>query len=76
MPEPGFWKALYEKMLSALEEGAFMRFNGYTVPGKTFQYRSIADFLQALEWVKGKADMEEGVRPYRARTYAANGGRG
>jgi hypothetical protein len=73
---PGFWRALYGKMLAALEDGSFMRLNGYTVPGRTFQYRGLQDFLKILDWVKARADLEEGVAPYRGRTYAGNAGRG
>lgn len=73
---PGYWRTLYNKMLASLEDGNFMRFNGYTVEGRTFQYRSLQDFLKLLDWVKVKADLEEGLAPYRGRTYAGNAGRG
>jgi hypothetical protein len=73
---PGFWRALHQKMLAALEDGQFMRLSGYTVPGRTFNFRSIQDFLKTLDWVAQKADLEEGILPYRGRTYAGNRGRG
>ncbi|MDR2051127.1 MAG: hypothetical protein LBQ63_05075 [Deltaproteobacteria bacterium] len=76
MSEPGYWRTLYDKMLASLEDGNFMRFNGYTVPGRTFQYRGLAEFLKALDWVKAKADLEEGRASYRGRIYAGQGGRG
>ena len=48
----------------------------YTVPGRTFQYRSLDEFRTQLEWVKNQADLEDGKQPYKGRTYAGQGGRG
>lgn len=78
-PQPGqkgYWRWLYNQMLAALADGSFFRFNGYTVPGRSFQYRSINDFKSLLDWVKSQADIEDGIRPYVGRTYAGQGGRG
>jgi hypothetical protein len=74
--QKGYWRWLYCQMLAALGDGLFMRFNGYTVPGRTFQYRSIADFTKLLDWVKMQADTEDGTPPFRGRRYAGQGGRG
>ena len=74
--QKGFWRALYNKMLAALDDGTFMQLQGYTVPNRTFTYRTLPDFLKLLEWVKSKADIEDGILPYRGRTYAGQGGRG
>ena len=74
--QKGFWRALYNNMLAAMEDGTFMRFQGYTVLGRTFNYRSLQDFLKLLSWVEAKADLEDGALPYRGRTYARQGGRG
>ena len=74
--QKGYWRWLYNQMLTALAEGTFLRFNGYSVPGRSFQYRSIADFRSLLAWVAQQADMEDGILPYRGRTRAGQGGRG
>jgi hypothetical protein len=73
--QKGYWRWLYTQMQAAMGDGAFMRFNGYSVPGRSFQYRSLADFQKLLNWVEGKADIEDGVAPYRGRIYAGCGGR-
>ena len=73
--QKGFWRYLYHQMLLAMQDGSFMRFNGYTVPNRTFQYRSLADFKKLLDWVKDQADVEDGAPPYRGRIYAGQGGR-
>jgi len=74
--QTGFWRSLHNKMLAALEDGSFMRFSGYTVPGRSFSYRGLSEFRDLLDWVEGKADLEDGVPPYRGRIYAGQGGRG
>lgn len=74
--QKGYWRWLYNQMLTALSDGSFMRFNGYTVPNRTFQYRSITDFKKLLDWVKDQADAEDGTPSFRGRTYAGQGGRG
>lgn len=74
--QKGYWRRLYHEMLAALSDGSFMRFNGYTVQGRTFQYRSLADFKKLLDWVRDQADLEDGIAPYRGRTSAGQGGRG
>lgn len=74
--EKGYWRWLYNQMLTALAEGTFLRFNGYTVPGRSFQYRSLAEFRSLLDWVSDRADVEDGVIPYHGRTRAGQGGRG
>jgi len=74
--QKGFWRALYNKMLAALDDGMFLRFNGYVVAGRTFNYRSVADFQKLLAWVKDQADVEDGTPSYRGRRYAGQGGRG
>jgi len=74
--QKGYWRWLYHQMLAALSDGSFIRFNGYTVPGRTFQYRSLSEFRSLLSWVKDQADVEDGTPPYRGRTYAGQGGRG
>ncbi len=54
-PNPGttgYWRWLYNQMLAAMADGSFMRFNGYTVPNRTFQYRSLPEFRAQLEWVE------------------------
>lgn len=73
--QPGYWRWLHTQMLAALADGSFLRFNGYTVAGRTFSYRSLADFRKLLDWVGSEADLEEGRRPYRGRVYAGQGGR-
>jgi hypothetical protein len=75
-PTPGFWRELHNKMLAALEDGNFMRFSGYSVPGLNFNYRSLNEFWQLLKKVEAEAAVEEGVPPYRGRSYAGQGGRG
>lgn len=74
--EKGYWRWLYNQMLAAHADGAFLRFSGYTVPGRTFNYRTLADFRTHLDWVQMKAELEEGTPAFRGRTYAGNGGRG
>ena len=74
--QKGFWRQLYHQMLAALNDGSFLRFQGYTVPNRTFQYRNINDFMKLLDWVKAQADVEDGIQPYRGRTFAGQGGRG
>ena len=74
--QKGFWRQLYHKMLAALDDGSFIRFNGYTVPNRTFQYRSLQDFQKLLDWVEKQANLEDGIQPYRGRTFAGQGGRG
>ncbi|MCL1915682.1 MAG: hypothetical protein FWG17_03095 [Desulfovibrionaceae bacterium] len=74
--QKGFWRQLHNSMLAALDDGTFMRFDGYIVSGRTFNYRSLGDFIKILEWVKGQADLEDGVPSYRGRTYAGQRGRG
>lgn len=74
--EPGHWRWLYNSMLTSLGDGSFLRFNGYTVAGRSFQYRSLDEFRSLLTWVKGQADIEDGIQPYKGRTYAGNRGRG
>lgn len=80
MPEqevaPGFWRKMYEKMLADMENPAFRRFGSYTIAGRSYTYRSLKDFMDLLDWVKNKADIEDGVAPYRARHHARNAGRG
>lgn len=72
----GPWRTLYEQMLSDMAQPTFRRMGSYTVAGQTMQYRSLADFRKLLEWVRQKAELEEGRAPYRARVPMANGGRG
>jgi len=74
--QKGFWRQLYNRMLAALDDGTFMRFQGYTVPNRTFNYRSLQDFMKLLDWVKAQADVEDAIPPYRGRIYAGQRGRG
>jgi hypothetical protein len=74
--QKGYWRWLHNRMLAALGDGSFLRFNGYTVPNRTFQYRSLSEYRSLLDWVKARADVEDGKAPYRGRTYAGNRGRG
>jgi hypothetical protein len=75
-PTPGFWRELHNKMLAALADGNFMRFSGYSVPGLNFNYRSLNEFWTLLKKVEDEANLEDGVAPYRGRSYAGQGGRG
>ena len=68
--EKGYWRWLYNLMLASLADQSFMRFNGYTVPGRTFQFRGLAEFRAFLAWVEDKANLEDGIRPYIGRTHA------
>ncbi len=72
----GFWRTLHNTMLASLNSGAFLQFNGYTVAGRTFQYRSLEEFRNILDWVEEEAAKEEGKPLYKGRTYAGQGGRG
>jgi len=71
----GFWRQLYHEMTAALADGAFMRFNGYTVPNRTFNYRSLDEFRKLIDWVRTQADLEEGIARHRGRILAGQGGR-
>lgn len=70
------WRALYEKLREGLADGSWALMSGYSVAGRTVNYRSFTEFRAMLEWVKDQADLEDGVRPYRRRTYAGNRGCG
>ena len=74
--DKGFWRKLYEQMLSDLESGAWRRMSSYTVGGRTVSYRSFDEFKKLIDWARTEADLEDGIRPYRRRTYAGQGGRG
>lgn len=74
--QKGYWRWQYHQMPAAMSDGSFMRFNGYTVPNRIFQYRSLADFKKLFDWVKDQADLEDGIAPYHGRAYAGQGGRG
>ena len=43
-------------MLAALADGSFMRFQGYSMPGRIFTFRSIRDFRETLDGVEGRTD--------------------
>lgn len=78
-PQPGqrgYWRWLYHQMLAAMASGSWLRYSGYSVPGRTFNYRSLDEFRKLLDWVKGQADMEDGIPSYKGRIYAGQGGRG
>lgn len=76
MPEPGYWKQLYEKLLAMLEDGSWARMSSYTVAGRSVSYRSIDEFKRLLDWVKDQAAIEAGRPDYRGRMYAGQRGRG
>lgn len=72
------WTALYNTMLDALAEyaasGQFKAVS-YSMNGRSIQYRTIAEFKEGIEWVKGQADLESGSTT-AGRTYAKNSGGG
>lgn len=72
----GIWRTLYENMLEDMRDPAFRRFGQYSVAGRTFSYRSLDEFRRLLDWVKARADVEDGLAPYKARVALVNGGRG
>ena len=65
-----YWRNLYRKLLDDLQSDAWRLMNSYTVAGRSVSYRSLEEFRKLLDWVKDQADLEEGIPPYRGRTYA------
>ncbi len=72
----GPWRELYDKMVADMQSAAFRRFGSYTIANRTFSYRSLDEFRDHLKYVKQQADLEDGKKPYRARVYMGNAGRG
>lgn len=74
--EIGYWRRLYEQLLADLENGAWRRMSSYTVGGRTISYRNLDEFKKLIDWAKAEADKEDGIAPFKRRTYAGQGGRG
>lgn len=70
------WADLHRQMLDDLASGAWRRFSGYSLAGRSYTYRSLDEFRKLLDWVKEQADLETGAPRFRRRTRARQGGRG
>jgi hypothetical protein len=68
------WAALREQMLDDLASGAWRTLSGYSLSGRTFNYRSLKDFRELLAFVEAEAAKESGVPRFRRRTFARMGG--
>jgi len=60
------WSALYTQMLDDMTSGSW-RTASYSIGGRTRTYKTFAEFKEALEYVKGMADIDGGDQV--ARTY-------
>lgn len=70
------WAALREQLLDDLASGAWRTLASYSMSGRTFTYRSLADFRELLAFVEAEMVKETGTPQFRRRTYARQGGRG
>lgn len=66
------WSTLYQKMLDDLAGGNTTH-GSYKMGEREINFKSNADFLRMLEYVKIQADAESGASV--GRTYAKNGRR-
>ncbi len=69
------WRELLEQMRHDLASGAWRTMSGYTVAGRTINYRSFAEFRAMFDFVADEAAKEDGQTGYRGRMYAAQGRR-
>ena len=70
------WADLREQMLDDLASGAWRALASYSLSGRAFTYCTLKDFRELLAFVEAEMAKETGIRQFRRRTYARQGGGG
>ncbi len=69
------YRELLLQMQDDLASGAWRTLSSYSLNGRSFTYRSFAEWQKIFEFVREEAAIETGRAPYRGRMFAGQGAR-